>query len=138
MKKIQEERIHTIEKESSEWKKTISDIEEQLASLKSFIDNTDGLFSDLFKKGKELELEIDTIKKKNIDFEKSHYKHIDYDDYSTETSDKNEKPNTTEIFEYFNDDKNNSTEVYENFNETTNNEDKTSKSDNMKEDVSKE
>ncbi|OUM56273.1 hypothetical protein PIROE2DRAFT_19186, partial [Piromyces sp. E2] len=65
MKKIQQERIQNIEKESSEWKKTITDIEKQLASLKDSINNTDGLFSNLFKKGKELELEIDSIRMKN-------------------------------------------------------------------------
>ena len=51
---------------ASEWKKTISNIEKQLASLKDSISNADGLFSNLFKKGKELELEIDSIKKKNM------------------------------------------------------------------------
>lgn len=52
--------------EAFEWKKTIADIEKNLASLKNSINNTDGLFTNLFKKGKELELEIDTIKKKNM------------------------------------------------------------------------
>jgi len=33
-------------------------------SLKSIINNTDGIFSNLFKKGKELELEVNALKKK--------------------------------------------------------------------------
>jgi len=51
---------------ATEWKQTITEIEKQLASLKVSISSTDGLFTDLFKKGKELELEIDNIKKKNM------------------------------------------------------------------------
>ncbi|ORX57280.1 hypothetical protein BCR36DRAFT_409589 [Piromyces finnis] len=100
MKKVQEERIQNIEKESSEWKKTISDIEKQLASLKDSISNTDGLFSNLFKKGKKLELEIDSIKKKNMEFEKSHYKHIDNEDTNAYDEDKDDSSNPA--YEYFN------------------------------------
>ncbi|KAG4096294.1 hypothetical protein H8356DRAFT_1682649 [Neocallimastix lanati (nom. inval.)] len=89
MKKAQEERYQMIEKESSEWKKTVSDIEKSMDSLKSIINNTDGIFSNLFKKGKELELEVNALKKKkNKDCEKTYYGHIDNEDIEDFNTDK--------------------------------------------------
>lgn len=65
MQKSQKERIADIEKESLEWKSTVMDIEKELLSLKNSISSTDGLFDDLFKKGKKLELEVESLRKKN-------------------------------------------------------------------------
>jgi len=112
MKKIQEERIKSIEKESTEWKQTITEIEKQLASLKVSICSTDGLFTDLFKKGKELELEIDNIKKKNMEFEKSHYKNLDsIDSDSDDEIMNNNKNSNSEQYEYFNESSNENKET---------------------------